>query len=265
MRAYTSMDDAYKEICKDLLTHGKEVRGTRELNNYGFHLTNMENNIVNCRDISISYLLAEMTWYMEGRNDVAFINDFAKLWGRISDDGVTNNSAYGDILFKRHGFNQVIKAIELLQKDPTSRRAVLNFNVPNENVIETKDEICTIALQLLIRDDKLHCTCIMRSNDVWFGLPYDIAFFTELAKFIARQLNIGYGTYTHFVTSLHVYDRDIDKISNLRDSLYKIKINFDKLGTVSNKVADMLRFVDDKKLAIVIIYDALGVISYEPK
>ena len=85
--------------------------------------------------------------------------------------------------------------------DPNTRRAVVNINVPNVNVIETKDEPCTIALQFLNRDGKLHCTAIMRSNDIWFGTPYDWAFFIELQKVIADKLGLGYGTYTHFATS----------------------------------------------------------------
>lgn len=226
-----NMDDIYKQICRDIMTIAKEVNGTRELTNYSFELTNLDNNIINVRDISQAYLCAELTWYMLARNDMAFINDFASMWGRISDDGVTSYSAYGDIVFKRHGFDQIDKVIELLLSDPNSRRAVVNFNVPNQKVIETKDEICTIALQFYIRDGKLNCTGIMRSNDIWFGLPYDVAFFTEMQKYIAHRLNVEVGTYVHDVVSLHCYERnyhDIDKVSNVT-AKEKISIDIERL------------------------------------
>ena len=225
-----NMDQIYKRICFDLVT-APEVRGTKELNNYSFTLTNLDNNVINIRNISKSYICGELLWYALGRNDVDFINKFAGLWGRISDDGVTSYSAYGDIVFKRHGFNQVDKIIQLLCDDPESRRAVINFNVPNENVIKTKDEICTIALQFLIRDGKLHCTGVMRSNDVWYGLPYDVIFFTELTKYIARRLNIPHGTYTHNVISLHAYERNYDDIlaTSVANVKSKITVDFEKL------------------------------------
>ena len=225
-----NMDEIYRRICNDL-DQASEVRGTKELRNYSFTLTNLDNNVINIRNISKSYVCGELLWYALGRNDMVFINKFAGLWGRISDDGVTSYSAYGDIVFKRHGFNQAEKIIQLLCADQTSRRAVINFNVPNENVIETKDEICTIALQFLIRDGKLHCYGIMRSNDVWYGLPYDVIFFTELTKYIARRLNIPYGTYTHNVISLHVYKRNYDDIVKAAsDHAYsKILVDFEKL------------------------------------
>lgn len=222
-----NMDDIYKFICSQIISVGNEVKGTKELNNFSFELTDLNNNIVNIRNISKSYLCAELTWYMLARNDVAFINPFAGMWGRISDDGVTSYSAYGDIVFKRHGFNQVDKIIELLATDKDSRRAVINFNVPNPNVIETKDEICTIALQFYIRDGKLNGTGVMRSNDIWYGLPYDVAFFTELQKYIAHRLNIETGSYTHHVISLHCYERNYDDMSKVVAATVKEKISID--------------------------------------
>lgn len=226
-----NMDKIYRHICDELDGLGNNVRGTKELNNYTFTLTNLDNNVINVRNISKSYICGELLWYALGRNDVVFINKFAGLWGRISDDGVTSYSAYGDIVFKRHGFNQAEKIIQLLCEDPESRRAVINFNVPNEHVIETKDEICTIALQFLIRDGRLNCIGIMRSNDVWYGLPYDVIFFTELTKYIARRLNVPYGTYSHNVISLHVYERNYDDIVRAANTrpISKISVDFEKL------------------------------------
>lgn len=227
-----NIDDIYRKTCNALLHEGTEVNGTLELNNFSFTLTDITNNIVNIRNISKSYLFGELLWYMTARNDIDFIQKFSGFWGRISDDGVTSNSAYGHILFKRHGFDQVHKIIDLLIADPNSRRAVLNFNVPNENVIETKDEICTIALQMYIRDGKLNCTGIMRSNDIWLGTPYDVAFFTELQKYIAHRVGVEYGTYTHFVTSIHAYDRNREDLIGVltRKADSKLTVDIEKLN-----------------------------------
>lgn len=258
-----NMDIIYKGICDDLNEFGRTVRGTKELNNYTFTLTNLDNNVINVRNISKSYICGELLWYALGRNDVAFINKFAGLWGRISDDGVTSYSAYGDIVFKRHGFNQVEKIIQLLCSDPDSRRAVVNFNVPNDRVIETKDEICTIALQFLIRDGKLHCIGIMRSNDVWYGLPYDVIFFTELTKYIARRLNVPYGTYTHDVISLHAYERNYDDIKKASKTFAssKISVDFEKLIMYKFMLEHLVETSENPKEDIVKECEKLDVIS----
>ena len=262
MNISDNMDEIYQEICRSLQT-ANEVRGTKEINNYRFTLTNLDNNVINVRDISESYICGELLWYALARNDMAFINKFAGLWGRISDDGVTSYSAYGDIVFKRHGFDQAEKIIQLLCSDPESRRAVINFNVPNENVIETKDEICTIALQFLIRDGKLNCTAIMRSNDIWYGLPYDVIFFTELTKYIARRLNVPYGTYTHEVISLHVYERNYENIENLPSRKKIIRVNFEKIVQYKRLLEHIVETSNKPKIDLLDNCKALEVITYD--
>lgn len=253
------INEIYTQLCQ-YLDKGEVVNNTKELRNVSFTLTDLDNNIIGIRNISKSYLLGEMLWYMTAREDMAFINKFAGMWGRISDNGVTSNSAYGHILFKRHGFDQVQKIIELLKTDKNSRRAVLNFNVPNENVIETKDEICTIALQMYIRDNKLHCTGIMRSNDIWYGTPYDVAFFTELQKFIAHRVGVKVGTYTHFVVSIHVYDRNYEDIKNLSEPKNRTHVNIERLYKHRNFLDRLIcESKEPKKDIIKLCYDVLHV------
>lgn len=219
----TTTNIAYKKLANDLLDKGhtmetKNIRGnTKELCNYSFVIDDLDCEYVSLKTgkTNLTYLAAELLWYWSSRNDTEFIGKFAKLWKALSDDGVTNNSAYGYILQQKYGFNQIEKIIELLTKDPYSRRAVLNINVPNENVIETKDEPCTICLDYQIRNGKLHCTCVMRSNDMNFGLRNDLGFFISLQKYIAGRLNVPVGTYTHFAMSIHFYDRDFKFVKDV--------------------------------------------------
>ena len=208
-----SMNDVYRQLCGKISVQGKQVAGTRELLNCGFTLLDICDNIPTARlGYSIPYMLGELAWYFTGRDDVEFISKFSSFWKRISDDGVTNRSAYGAIVFNRYGFDQVAQVIDTIKRDPESRRAIINFNVPNPDRFEVKDEICTIALVFELRDDELDCTCIMRSNDIWLGTPYDVVFFTELQKHIANELGVGYGKYTHFAVSLHAYDRNANSV-----------------------------------------------------
>lgn len=214
---------AYRKLCRDLYEKGhvmetRNIRGgTKELCNYMFTIDDLDSEYVTLLNgkTNLTYLAAELLWYWSSRNDTAFISKFGSMWKKLSDDGVTNNSAYGYILQEKHGFNQIEKIIELLTVDPYSRRAVMNINVPNEKVIETKDEPCTVCLDYQIRNGELHCTCVMRSNDVNFGLRNDLGFFIYLQKYIARRLNIPVGTYTHFAMSIHFYDRDTKFIKDI--------------------------------------------------
>lgn len=265
-RQANNIDSIYMMLCKDL-TRATKVGNTRELLNVKFVLTDITKNIVSVRGISPSYLCGELLWYFNGMVSTEFISRFSSFWKNISDDGKTANSAYGWLMKGAFGFDQIETVIKLLKADPNSRRAVINLNTPNSHVIETKDEPCTIALQFMIRKGNLDCTAIMRSNDIWFGTPYDVAFFTELQKYIAQRLEVGYGWYTHFATSLHLYDRDYDKVCDVldRDESHPISIDVKILNNWKETILCALeehRDMNQKEL-IVDLFKKFGILKTE--
>lgn len=260
MRVSNDIDKIYLSVCRDLL-HAPKVMNTRELTNVKIQLKDINNNVVGVRDISLSYLFGELLWYFNGMNDVEFISKFSRMWERLTDDGETCNSAYGYLMKYKYGFDQIDKVITLLKIDPDSRRAVINLNVPNENMITTKDEPCTVALQFLIRKGRLHCTTFMRSNDIWFGFPYDVAFFTELQKYVADELRLEYGTYTHFVTSVHLYDKDYETVKKIVEHPVskKIKINHRELHKDKEFLAGLIRHSRNPKEDVVELFKRHGI------
>lgn len=211
-RTFNSIESAYMYVYNELLSSPK-VGNTTEIENARFSVKNPTLIDISfpMRNISKAYSDAEMKWYWSADNSCKTIGEHAKLWLRISDDGETSNSAYGYILFKKYGFDQLQQIVELLKKDPESRRAVLNISDPSIDRINTKDMQCTIAIQFLIRNNELHETVYMRSNDVYYGLPYDYIFFVSIGKYVASKLNIPFTLYTHNATSLHMYTKDFSK------------------------------------------------------
>lgn len=225
--------EAYKILCERLLD-AERVGNTRELSNMKFTIEDVSNAYISVRNPSVRYLLGELVWYLAGSRETAFISQFAPFWSTISDNHITSNSAYGYLIKHRWSFDQLFKVIELLKTDPASRRGVINLNHANQNVIQTKDEPCTIALQFYVRYNKLCCTVMMRSNDIWRGLPYDIVYFTLLQTIVANALGYETGNYTHFAVSLHMYDRDEDKVKACLApdrQVKKFKIDYETLFT----------------------------------
>lgn len=201
------------ELALNELENSPIIANTKEINNAIFivHNPSLKNLYFPRRKISEKYAIAELEWYWSADNKCETIGKYAKLWLSITDDGVTNNSAYGYIIHKKYGFDQLQQIIELLKKDSNTRRAVLNISDPSINRITTKDMQCTIGLQFLIRNNKLEETVYMRSNDIRTGTPYDVIYFISLGYYIATQLNIEFSLYTHIDTSLHMYLKDVDK------------------------------------------------------
>lgn len=139
--------------------------------------------------------------YAETRNEMGDHHPY--FWG-----------AYGERIKM-----QAYCAIKKLTNDPLTRQAVITLWEPwMDNVEGKKDYPCTIALQFSLRDALLDMNVIMRSNDVWLGLPYDVFQFTQLQASMARALNTDIGTYRHTALSLHLYDRDRESAQALCDA-----------------------------------------------
>lgn len=207
------IERTYERLIRSLLNYGEDVGETLECNNCCLvvHRPTLDHFWFPGKKLSEDYANAELKWYWSADNSCKTIGEHAKMWLKISDDGETSNSAYGYILHKKYGFDQLQQVIELLKKDATSRRAVLNISDPTIDRIKTKDMQCTIALQFLIRKGGLEETVYMRSNDVNFGLPYDYIYFVSIGQYIAEQLGIELVKYTHHATSMHMYKKDIKK------------------------------------------------------
>lgn len=158
------------------------------------------------RKMPMRYAVGELAWYLSGSNKASDIGRFAKKWMEISDDGETNNSAYGYRIFTKFGFDQWEYLKSLLKKDPNSRQAVLHIKDADNKL--TKDTPCTVYLQFLIRNNKLNLSVHMRSNDIWMGVPYDMFSFCFLQMKMAMELGVEIGEYHHYAGSLHMYARD---------------------------------------------------------
>lgn len=149
------------------------------------------------RKLSYSFMAAEAYWITSGSMFVEDIKPYNKHIAQFSDDDYIFNGAYGPKFTA-----QVEHVVNTLLKDPTSRQAVMTIWVPNP--IRTKDYPCTVSLQFLIRNQKIHTIVNMRSNDLWLGRPYDMFNFTVMTLRILTALN-----------SSRVIDEDIDSIIDL--------------------------------------------------
>lgn len=189
------------------------INGVREITNCCLVIKNpsLKDMCFGYRNISKDYSEKELQWYWSGDNSCKTIGQHAKLWLNISDDGETSNSAYGYIIHSKYGFDQLQQIIQLLKDDPNTRRAVLNISDPTIDRIHTKDMQCTIAIQFLIRHNRLEETVYMRSNDVYFGFPYDYIYFVSIGQYVAKKLGLKLKLYTHHATSMHMYERDVQK------------------------------------------------------
>ncbi len=169
------------------------------------------------RNMSLKYMLGEIEWYMSGSNRVKDIAKYAKMWNDLTDDGETVNSAYGYRIFHKFGFDQLQYCIDKLKANPYDRQAVIHIKEADNK--PTKDTPCTCLLQFTYEEGKLNLHTYMRSNDIWLGLPYDMAFFTVLLQKACTATGLPVGRYYHTVGDLHLYEKHWDRLVGKTDEL----------------------------------------------
>lgn len=214
------MDTLLNDPDYESAPRGKPIK---ELIGASFTLLNPRNRIIDspARAVNYGFAVGELCWYLRGDTDLATMQYYNRRMSQFSDDGVTINSAYGARMLNEHRLvdirpSQWSLCVEELRRDPDSRRAVMHINMPSDLrkavQLGSKDVPCTLSVQLLIRERKLHMHVTMRSNDIVWGLPYDVFSFTFLQEafmLMLREAGVpvdDIGQYHHTVGSLHLYD-----------------------------------------------------------
>jgi len=100
-----------------------------------------------------------------------------------------------------------------LKRNRESRRAVISIR-DNETDSRSNDPACMQSLQYFIRDDKLDCMVLFRSNDLPEAFFFNAFALIMLQEKIAAELGVGMGTYTHRSNSMHCYEKDFQLLKN---------------------------------------------------
>lgn len=247
---YKNFQEAYYAMLNKVIDSGNKVT-VRNLDMLEiipgyFEIENPRDRLLNidCRSNIKKYIFGELLWYLSARDDIEFISKYSKVWSKLSDDNIHNNSAYGKYIFRqmptkgfgvKYDLKEPIKyksqwdfVKETLIKDPYSRQAVIH--IKPIQMYDTKDTTCTYFLQFFIRNNKLDLVVGMRSNDLLRGTTFDVFMFTFLQELMAAELDLEVGVYKHFASNMHIYLSDKDKIKDiLLEDPNKLTVEFAKI------------------------------------
>lgn len=143
--------------------------------------------------------------------------------------------------------------IEELKRNPYSRRAVITVR-DWEMDCKSDDPACLQHLQYFVRDNKLHCKVLFRSNDACKATFMNAFALIMLQKRIADELGYEVGTYTHRANSYHCYEKDYNllkgycsRINSGEPTTYNYVGEWDELmEEVKPEIAEMVRQLKEK-------------------
>lgn len=213
-----NLRDGYVDLCRHVLHEGKRVspRGepTRELLGVTIEVEDLGDTLpVGVgRNLNLSIAALEALQLI---GEVSRPELLVAASPRFADFRELDGSFHGAYGLRVHG--QVRRVLERLRSDGASRQGVVTIWDPNLDGHEVYGDMpCTVALHLLPRGHRLHLQVYMRSNDVWLGLAYDYFVFSQWLHTVAKVLGLQPGRYTHHVSSLHLYERDVERVEFLR-------------------------------------------------
>ena len=100
-----------------------------------------------------------------------------------------------------------------LKRNRESRRAVISIR-DNEKDSRSSDPACMQSLQFFVRNNKLDCMVLFRSNDLPEAFFFNAFGLIKLQEKIAGELGVPVGTYTHRSNSMHCYEKDFPLLKN---------------------------------------------------
>lgn len=184
--------------------------------------------------INPAFAIAEVVWILTGRNDAAFLTYWNAQLPKFAGPGPMYHGAYGYRLRHHFGLDQLHRAYLALQHNPDSRQVALQIwdprnDFPDEDGAPVDPDIpCNMLSLLKVRGGKLEWMQVLRSNDLFRGVPYNVIQYTSLQEVMAGWLGLDVGSYHHLSDSLHIYADD-SHASLVADSL-QAKVNPDTLS-----------------------------------
>lgn len=202
---------------------------SKELIHASFQISDPRQRWITARTPAISpaFAIAEIFWILNGDNHAEFMNFWNPSLPKFAGNGNTYHGAYGYRIKKQFGLDQLEAAYQALTNNPETRQVVIQIWDPRTDFPNSKGEPaaadipCNICSMPKIRNNKLEWLQVMRSNDVFLGMPYNIIQFTTLQEILAGWLKLELGTYYQISDSLHAYSHNLNQYSldNGRESI----------------------------------------------
>lgn len=222
-RIFGNIDHALPNLCEDVMRGGEEVGsrlGDRVMERISMSVTlerPWERYItLQSRRANVAAQIAETMWVLDGRDDIGWLSHYLPRAKDFSDDGRTWRGAYGPRIQR-----QLDHVVGLLQKDRTSRRAVISIYDPGMDMYGAKDVPCNTQLQFLSRLGSLEMIVTTRSNDlVWGWSGINTFEWSVLQEIVAYRLGVRPGRIHFNIGSLHIYDRHWERARGMTQAAY---------------------------------------------
>ncbi len=228
----------YLQLLDTILTTGPEKSdrtGTGTKSIFGYQMRfdlSAGFPLLTTKKLHTKSIFYELLWFLSGSTDVKWLQErgvtiwdewateeqCARFGRRVGDlgpvyghqwrnFGATKNA---DGSYQRDGIDQISRLIEMIKKNPDSRRLIITGWNPREADLVALPP-CHTLFQFYVADGRLSCQLYQRSADVFLGVPFNIASYALLTHMIAQVTDLKVGDFVHTIGDAHLYSNHLEQ------------------------------------------------------
>jgi thymidylate synthase len=212
----------YLDLLDHVLTNGTrkgDRTGTGTLSVFGHQMRfDLSDGFpaLTTKKLHLRSIVGELIWFLRGDTNVKWLQDNGiTIWDEWADADGELGPVYGyqwrswPTPDGRH-VDQVAAVIQSLQKNPDSRRHIVNaWNVADVERMALPP--CHTMFQFYVAGGRLSCQLYQRSADVFLGVPFNIASYALLTHMVARVTGLEPGDFVHTLGDAHLYLNHLDQ------------------------------------------------------
>ena len=172
--------------------------------------------LVTTKKLHLKSIVHELLWFLRGESNVAYLREHGvTIWDEWADADGELGPVYG--VQWRHWraadgrtIDQISAAVDLLRRDPHSRRIVVSaWNVGELDRMALTP--CHALFQFFVAHGRLSCQLYQRSADIFLGVPFNIASYALLTHMMAEQTGFEVGEFVWTGGDCHLYSNHLEQ------------------------------------------------------
>ena len=228
----------YQDLLRSILAHGAEHEdrtGVGTISHFGYQ-TRFDLRagfpLVTTKRVPFRWIAEELFWFLSGDTDEATLRARGvDIWAEWADEAHTGrfNRRTGDLgpvygylwrsfgghYPRRDGVDQIARLLELIERNPNSRRLIVTGWDPREcDNVELPP--CHTLFQFKVEGGRaLHCQLYQRSADAFLGVPFNIASYALLTHLVAHVCRLEAGEFVYTLGDYHIYRNHLEQVNEL--------------------------------------------------
>jgi thymidylate synthase len=214
----SNYEEQYKDILEKSITFGVERLDRTGVGCYSIFNASLSINLndgfplLTGRKMFEKIFKTEFEWFMNGETNIQRFRDSGiKIWDAWADINGDLGPVYGHQMrnFNNQNIDQMHNLLNGIINDPDSRRHIISLWNPAQ-LTDMKLPPCYLYFQFFVECNNLNMFVVQRSGDLFLGIPYDVALFSQILIYVADKTGYNPNRLDVQIVDAHVYKTSLN-------------------------------------------------------